>query len=85
MNQLEQLKQLTTVVADEVSGLLVEGHEARDWAAALRRLIDDPALTRRLGEGALAHAGDFSWDRTADRTLEAYRDARTLMRDEMSA
>ncbi|MCW2832471.1 MAG: glycosyl transferase, group 1 [Nocardioides sp.] len=76
---------LTTVVADEVSGLLVEGHEARDWAAALRRLIEDPALTRRLGEGALAHAGDFSWDRTAERTLEAYRDACALMRDEMSA
>ena len=76
---------LTTVVADERSGLLVEGHEARDWAAALRRLIGDPGLTRRLGEGALAHARDFSWDRTAERTLEAYRDARSLMRDEMSA
>jgi D-inositol-3-phosphate glycosyltransferase len=76
---------LTTVVDDEVSGLLVEGHEARDWAAALRRLIDDPALTERLGEGALAHAHDFSWDRTAERTLAAYREARTLMRDEMSA
>ena len=76
---------LTTVVADGRSGLLVEGHEARDWAAALRRLIDDPALTKRLGEGALAHARDFSWDRTAERTLTAYRDARALMRDEMSA
>jgi D-inositol-3-phosphate glycosyltransferase len=76
---------LTTVVADERSGLLVEGHEPRDWAAALRRLIDDPELTRRLGEGALAHAGDFSWDRTAERTLAAYRDARELMRDQMSA
>ncbi len=75
---------LTTVVADGRSGLLVDGHEPRDWAAALRRLIDDPALTARLGEGALAQARDFSWDRTAARTLEAYRTARTLMRDEMS-
>ena len=76
---------LTTVVAHGRSGLLVEGHEPRDWAAALRRLIDDPALTQRLGEGALVRAGDFSWDHTAERTIAAYRDARKLMRDEMSA
>ncbi|WP_442938493.1 D-inositol-3-phosphate glycosyltransferase [Nocardioides sp. Soil805] len=75
---------LTTVVADGRSGLLVDGHEPRDWAAALRRLIDDPELTARLGDGALAQAREFSWDRTAARTLEAYRTARTLMRDEMS-
>ena len=63
---------LTTVVADGVSGLLVDTHEPRDWAAALRRLIDDPALTARLGAGALRQARDFSWERTAERTLEAY-------------
>src|SRR5690606_9881789 len=32
---------LTTVVRDGVSGLLVDTHEPRDWAHALRRLIDD--------------------------------------------
>jgi D-inositol-3-phosphate glycosyltransferase len=74
---------LTTVVADGVSGLLVDTHEPRDWAAALRRLIDDPALTARLGVGALEHARDFSWDRTAERTLGAYHQARSLMRDEL--
>ncbi|WP_336275732.1 glycosyltransferase [Nocardioides sp. B-3] len=51
---------LTTVVADGTSGLLVDSHDAHDWANALRRLIDDPALTARLGEGALRHAHDFS-------------------------
>ena len=76
---------LTTVVADRRSGLLVEGHEPRDWAAALRRLVDDPALTARLGAGAIEHARSFSWDRTAEATLGAYRDARRQMRDEMSA
>lgn len=75
---------LTTVVSDGTSGLLVDGHEPRDWAAALRRLIDDPVLTARLGRGALQHAREFSWDRTAERTLHAYREAHTLMRDEMS-
>ncbi len=74
---------LTTVVRDGVSGLLVDTHEARDWAAALRRLIDDPTLVERLGEGALRHAQDFSWERTAERTLAAYERAASLMRAEM--
>ena len=66
---------LTTVVRDGVSGLLVDTHEPRDWAAALRRLVDDPALVERLGRGAIAHAQDFSWERTAERTLAAYERA----------
>ena len=74
---------LTTVVRDGVSGLLVDTHEPRDWAAALRRLIDDPALVERLGAGALRHAQDFSWERTAERTLVAYERAARLMRAEM--
>ena len=43
---------LTTVVRDGVSGILVDTHEPRDWAASLRRLIDDPELVERLGRGA---------------------------------
>jgi D-inositol-3-phosphate glycosyltransferase len=76
---------LTTVVADGRSGLLVEGHDPRDWADTLRRLIDEPDLAARLGAGALVQAAEFSWERTADRTLDAYRAARSMMRDEMSA
>jgi D-inositol-3-phosphate glycosyltransferase len=74
---------LTTVVRDGVSGLLVDTHEPRDWAASLRRLIDDPALVERLGQGAVAHAQEFSWERTAARTLEAYERASGRMRAEM--
>ncbi|MCD6640534.1 MAG: D-inositol-3-phosphate glycosyltransferase [Nocardioides sp.] len=70
---------LTTVVRDGVSGLLVDTHEPRDWAAALRRLVVDGDLARRLGKGALAHAQEFSWDRTAERTLASYDKARSLM------
>ena len=76
---------LTTVVADEVSGLLVDSHEPRDWAAALRRLVDDPALAERLGKGAREHAREFSWDKTAERTLAAYDRARHLMRAELAS
>ena len=53
---------LTTVVRDGHSGLLVEGHEARDWAAALRRVIEDDDLRagcsrRRAGAGPAASRG----------------------------
>lgn len=70
---------LTTVVDDEVSGLLVDGHDARGWAAALTRIVDDEALHARLAAGALAQALNFSWDRTAERTLEVYEQARASM------
>jgi D-inositol-3-phosphate glycosyltransferase len=61
---------LRTTVADGISGLLVDGHGTDDWAAALER-----ALARRteLSEGALRHAAHYSWNRTADGLLTAYR------------
>ena len=75
---------LTTVVRDGVSGTLVDTHRPRDWAAALRRIIDDPELAARLGEGARRHAREFSWDRTAELTLASYQKAAGLMRGEHS-
>ncbi|HYH33572.1 MAG TPA: D-inositol-3-phosphate glycosyltransferase [Nocardioides sp.] len=70
---------LTTVVRDGVSGLLVDGHDPRQWAAAIRRLLADEQLRARLSAGAVAQARDFSWDRTADRMLEVYGQAETVM------
>ena len=63
---------LRTTVRDGVSGLLVPGHGADAWAAALSRAVDDRA---RLGAGAVRHASGFSWSRTADGLLATYRDA----------
>ncbi len=70
---------LTTVVRDGVSGLLVDSHDPGAWANALERIVHDDALRARLAVGALDHARDFSWERTADSTLEVYRRARNLM------
>lgn len=75
---------LTTVVRDGVSGVLVDTHEPRDWAAALRRVITSSTLRERLAEGALEQARQFSWERTAERTLEVYQRATGLMREELS-
>lgn len=73
---------LTTVVRDRHSGLLVDTHEPRDWAAALRRVLDDPSLHARLARGAVRQAAEFSWERTAEATLEVYAKASRMMREE---
>ncbi len=70
---------LTTVVADNASGLLVDSHDAHDWAAALQRVLCDEQLRTRLSAGALEQARSFSWELTADRTLDVYRRARETM------
>ena len=75
---------LTTVVRDGHSGLLVEGHEARDWAAALRRVIEDDDLRIRLEGGALEQARQFAWEKTAARSLDVYERARSFMRESVS-
>ena len=75
---------LTTVVRDGHSGLLVDGHEARDWAAALRRVIEDDDLRIRLEGGALEQARQFAWEKTAARSLDVYERARSFMRESVS-
>ena len=71
---------LTTAVRDGVSGLLVDGHDPRAWAAALCQVVADDALRVRLEAGALEQARQFSWERTADRVLEVYGRARAELR-----
>jgi D-inositol-3-phosphate glycosyltransferase len=66
---------LVTAVRDEVSGVLVDGHDAQDWARVLSSLLTAPARRAELSIGAVAHAQDFSWDRTASGLLRVYRDA----------
>jgi glycosyltransferase involved in cell wall biosynthesis len=65
----------------EVAGdaaLLFDPHDPRAIAAAIERLLGDPAEAERLRARGLARAGEFAWERTAQATLEVYR--RTLDR-----
>jgi D-inositol-3-phosphate glycosyltransferase len=71
---------LTTVIDHEVSGLLLDSHEPSDWAAALGRVLLDDPFRARLSEGARARAGMFSWEETAERTLDVYERARAGLR-----
>ncbi len=74
---------LTTVVRDGVSGLLIDTHEERDWAAAIRRVIGDDRLRATLSAGAIRQSRQFAWERTAERTVEVYRQAARAMREEL--
>jgi D-inositol-3-phosphate glycosyltransferase len=70
---------LTTAVRDGRSGLLVSTHRTDDWADALHRVLTDDELRARLEAGARRQAALFSWDATAEATLEVYDLARTSL------
>jgi D-inositol-3-phosphate glycosyltransferase len=63
---------LRTAVRDGVSGVLVDGHDPADYAAAIRSVLSRREL---LAVGARRHAAHFSWDRTADSLVAAYASA----------
>jgi glycosyltransferase involved in cell wall biosynthesis len=63
----------------EVAGdaaLLFDPESVDEIEAALRRLLDDGALRERLRAAGRARAATFTWERTAQLTVEAYE--RTL-------
>jgi glycosyltransferase involved in cell wall biosynthesis len=62
------------VVEHERTGLLVEPQDARALAAAVRRLLDDPALGSRLADAAEQRVHErFSLDRIAQDYITLYR------------
>ena len=67
---------LRTVVLDDVTGLLVDGHDPAAWAKSLGRVLDDHALRERLAQGAAGSAHRFSWATAADAMLDVYAEAR---------
>jgi glycosyltransferase involved in cell wall biosynthesis len=61
------------IVEDGVSGLLVPPADADALAAAIRRVLSDPALARRLGEGGRRRLHDrFGWRAIVQRWLDLY-------------
>jgi D-inositol-3-phosphate glycosyltransferase len=66
---------LPQAVSDGRTGLLVEGHAAAEWSAALERLAGDTGFRETLGRGAAVHALAFGWQRTALLTAQSYRTA----------
>jgi glycosyltransferase involved in cell wall biosynthesis len=67
---------LRDLVEDGETGILVPPGDVPALGAALRRLLADADLRRRMGEAGRARVQErFTWDVVSDATLEAYRDA----------
>lgn len=64
------------VVIDETTGLLVPPRDPAAIAQAILRLVEDPALARRLGEaGSVRMRERHTIQRTVDDAIEVYRAA----------
>jgi glycosyltransferase involved in cell wall biosynthesis len=60
---------------DGENALLADVGDAEALAAQTRRILDDPALARRLSEAGLTTAAGYSWDVIIGRVEESYRAA----------
>jgi D-inositol-3-phosphate glycosyltransferase len=61
---------LPVAVRDGVTGVLVDGHDPDDWAAAIGGLFDRGPETMRAA--AVEHAATFSWAHTVDALQASY-------------
>jgi D-inositol-3-phosphate glycosyltransferase len=58
---------LRSVVRDQVSGYLIDEHDAATYAERIGRLLEDRELAEQMGRRGRLLAQRFSWTRTADR------------------
>ena len=65
---------LPLAVADQETGLLVDGHGSAAWADALELLLADDSLRITMGRTATGHAAKFSWAASAQRLIEVYEE-----------
>lgn len=69
------------LVRDGETGVHVPVRDASAIASAVRRLMDDPPMRRRIGAAARARVAGMSWRATAERTVGVYERAlRALVR-----
>ena len=83
---LEAMAQGTPVIAaagsatEEVvgdGGLVVPPTDVAGWAETMRTVLTDEALAERLSHAARRRAATFSWDRSAELMVAAYREVTT--------
>jgi len=65
----------TNLVRYGVTGMLVDGEDADEFAEALAVYARDPELRRRHGEAGLAVAKTMDWDTINSAVIRAYRHA----------
>jgi D-inositol-3-phosphate glycosyltransferase len=65
---------LASVLRDGVSGFLVDRQDPEVYAGFMRRLLDEPGLSERLGRNGRKLAERYSWQRTADELLRLFQE-----------
>ena len=76
---------LPTAVREGISGILVDGHNAGDWAEAILQVVTDEPLQQRLRAGAIDHASHFGWEDTTDKLITVYQEAIASSKARVSA
>ena len=66
---------LPTAVRDGLSGVLVDGHDEKDWAREILRVAIDENLQSKLSAGAIDHASHFGWEDTTEKLIAVYNEA----------
>lgn len=66
---------LPTAVRDGISGVLVDGHNAANWANEILNVVTNDELRAKLSVGAIAHASHFGWEDTTDKLIAVYNEA----------
>jgi glycosyltransferase involved in cell wall biosynthesis len=56
------------------AALMIRPEDALGLAAAIRQVIDNPALATSMRERGLAHARQFTWEAAARQTVKVYQD-----------
>jgi glycosyltransferase involved in cell wall biosynthesis len=65
---------IVDVVIDGKTGLLVKEKSPQDLADAIKRLHDDPSLSKSLADNCLTHVREFfSWDRITEKQVAIYK------------
>ena len=64
-------------IKDGENGILIEYGRPDQIAEALRRILKDENLARRLGETGRYLAKEYTWEKIAERILSVYEDAFT--------
>ncbi|MDQ6920218.1 MAG: glycosyltransferase [Candidatus Dormibacteraeota bacterium] len=64
---------LASVLRDGVTGFLVDRQDPGLYAGFMRRLLEEPGLSERLGRNGRRLAERFSWRRTADDLLGRFQ------------
>lgn len=62
------------IVTNEETGMMVERNDHEAMAAASIRLLEEPALTKRIAQAALEECRKYAWNSVREEWVELYRE-----------